>query len=86
MSWIFLSSLYSTNQLKISPQYLKKIALLLVDRSKKHANSTDQQCFAPHMSKFFRKRICKINREGGEHNVIQHTNLRTKFTCLFKVD
>ena len=43
------------------PPLFKKFALLLVDRSKKHANSTDQQCFAPHMSKFFRKRICKIN-------------------------
>ena len=43
------------------PPLFKKIALLLVDRSKKHANSTDQQSFAPPMSKIFRKRICKIN-------------------------
>ena len=45
------------------PPLFKKFALLLVDRCKKHANSTDQQCFAPHMSKFSRKRICKI--KGG---------------------
>ena len=43
------------------PPLFKKIALLLLDRNKKHANSTDQQSFVPHMSKFFRKRICKIN-------------------------